>query len=90
MIKPINFLIEQMFEDRVDMLNNFTLASCASQIKYAFAYKDFDINADYNTDTNTKPFRFDFDWFEAKCKNYEKQDTKRLKKDTKETKKEEH
>jgi hypothetical protein len=30
----------------VDMLRNLSLSSCASQIKYALAYKDFDINKD--------------------------------------------
>jgi hypothetical protein len=51
-----------MFEVFVDILNNFTLASCAFQIKYTFAYKDFNINPDYNTSTNTIQLRYDFNY----------------------------
>jgi hypothetical protein len=31
----------------IDMLRNISLSTCADQVKFAMAYKDFNINFDY-------------------------------------------
>jgi ssDNA-binding Zn-finger/Zn-ribbon topoisomerase 1 len=50
MIPALDNLINMFFEYKVDMLHNLSLSSNASQIKYALAYRDFDINGDYSFD----------------------------------------
>jgi hypothetical protein len=34
-------------EYKIDMFSFMSMASCANAIKYALAYKDFDLNANY-------------------------------------------
>jgi hypothetical protein len=46
----IDNLIRNMWADKVDMLRNFSLSANASALKYAMAYEDFDINADYSSE----------------------------------------
>jgi hypothetical protein len=44
MLPAIDNLIKMMFEDKVDMLANCTLASCAQCLKYQFCFKNFKLN----------------------------------------------
>ena len=53
MIKPIDNLIASTFEYKVDMLGNLSLSSNASMIKYASAYKDFNLDENYSFITET-------------------------------------
>jgi hypothetical protein len=39
----IDFLIHKFQEFDVDMLRNISLSSCTDQVKFALAYKDFNI-----------------------------------------------
>lgn len=75
MIPVFNNLINFAFEDKVDMLQFFSLASVAVTKRYAALYEDFDPNADYNGgDALSKPYYFS----KAKCRGmvyrYLKQD----------------
>jgi hypothetical protein len=47
MIKPIDNFIQMNFRYKIDMFSFMSMAACANAIKYAFAYKDFDININY-------------------------------------------
>jgi hypothetical protein len=49
----IDFLIHKFAEYNVDMLRNISLSSCADQMKFAMAYKDFNINSDYSQQVET-------------------------------------
>jgi hypothetical protein len=49
----IDFLINKFREYSVDMLRNISLSSCADQVKFAIAYKDFNFNSDYSQETKT-------------------------------------
>jgi hypothetical protein len=49
----IGFLINQFHKYDIDMLRNISLSSCADQVKFATAYKDFDINGDYSIQQET-------------------------------------
>jgi hypothetical protein len=40
----IDFLIHKFQEYNIDMLRNISLSACADQIKFAIAYRDFNIN----------------------------------------------
>ena len=75
MIKPIDSLIASTFEYKVDMLGNLSLSSNASMIKYALAYKDFNLHENYSYITETT-FVPTFEWWGKKCKGYLEQDQK--------------
>jgi hypothetical protein len=49
----IDFLINQFHKYDIDMLRNISLSSCADQVKFVMAYKDFDINGDYSIQQET-------------------------------------
>jgi hypothetical protein len=44
----IDFLINKFEENNTDMLRNISLSSCADQVKFAMAYKSFNIKEDYS------------------------------------------
>jgi hypothetical protein len=70
----IDFLIRKFEEFDVDMLKNVSLSSCADQIKYATAYKDFNIRRDYSQQTETT-FILTEEYFKKKVDGYLRQDT---------------
>ena len=76
MIKPIDNLIRMIAEYKVDLINNLSLSKNASAIKYALAYKDFNITEDYNIINHQTTFKPNIKWWEHKCDNYRKQDEK--------------
>ncbi|KAA6385124.1 MAG: hypothetical protein EZS28_019350 [Streblomastix strix] len=47
MIQPLDNLINWFYQYNVDMLSFMSLAANTNAIKYAIAYKDFDINTNY-------------------------------------------
>jgi hypothetical protein len=63
----------------VDMLHQISLSSNASQLKYAMAYKHFDMNADYSEVVKTTYTLSERAW-ERKCVSYLEQDRKRVQK----------
>jgi hypothetical protein len=44
----IDFLINKFEENNIDMLRNISLSSCADEVKFAMAYKNFNIKEDYS------------------------------------------
>jgi hypothetical protein len=53
MIPIIEGLIKKYSEYGVDMLQNLLLSSNSSQVKYGLAYKNFNLNEDYNLRNET-------------------------------------
>jgi hypothetical protein len=75
MIKPIDNLIAETFEYKVDMLNNLSLSSNASMIRYALAYENF--NLDFNYVSKKKStFKLTEDYWKIKVDGYIEQDRK--------------
>ncbi|WP_295163659.1 hypothetical protein, partial [uncultured Brachyspira sp.] len=74
MIKPIDNLINQNAQYKVDMISNLSLSKCSTSIKYALAYKDFDVNANYAIVNTVTIFEPSLKWWIKKCANYKKQD----------------
>jgi hypothetical protein len=81
MISPIDNIIALNWKYGIDTLLNLSLSANASSIKYALAYKDFDINKNYTPELKEPPFNFTKPWFERKCTQYLEQD-KKAKRDT--------
>jgi hypothetical protein len=75
MIPIINKLIKVFADQKVDMLRNISLSTCASQSKFATLYEEFNIDADYPTEAKTT-FKPSEDWFKSKVESYFEQDTK--------------
>jgi hypothetical protein len=69
----IDFLIHKFAEYNVDMLRNISLSSCANQVKFAMAYKDFNINSDYSQIETT--FKISEEYSKKKVDGYLNQDT---------------
>jgi hypothetical protein len=69
----INFLIHKFQEFYVDKLRNISLSSCADQVKFAMAYKNFNINFDYSEQTETT-FKITEEYFKKKIEGYNHQD----------------
>jgi hypothetical protein len=76
MISPLENIIKMNWEYNVDTLLNLSLSANASAIKYALAYKDFDVNEDYSTSSDERSFIPNREWFKKKCDNYINQDRK--------------
>jgi hypothetical protein len=74
MLDPINTLIKNMWEYRIDMLRGFSLASNSSATKFAMAYKDFDVNRDYSINEPLPEFKLSKHKWQKMCKGYRKQD----------------
>ena len=70
----VDFLIHKFQEYDRDMIRNISLSSCADQVKFAMAYKDFDINSNYSVYQETT-FELSEEYFEKKIENYNIQDT---------------
>jgi hypothetical protein len=76
MISPLDSTIDMNWQYKVDTLLNLSLSANASSIKYALAYKDFDIYSNYEQDTTAKTFYPNKEWFKRKCENHLNQDKK--------------
>ena len=74
MISPLDNLIEIYWEYKIDCLKSLSLSSNASSLKYALAYRDFDINKDYSFTSKEPEFKMTKEWFSEKCKEYLEQD----------------
>jgi hypothetical protein len=70
MIPAVNTLINNLFQDKVDMLHSFSLASNASAVKYSYAYKDFRIDGDYSSSMPDTPYQLTLQKFSKKCDTY--------------------
>jgi hypothetical protein len=70
----IDFLINQFHKYDVDMLRNISLSSCADQVKFAVAHKDFDINSNYSIHQEIT-FELTEEYFRKKIENYNIYDT---------------
>ena len=76
MIKPIDNLIEMNAKYGIDMLSNLSLSRNASEIKYAMAYKNFDIDYDYGVLNSKNTFKPTKEWWTYKVNSYYSQDEK--------------
>jgi hypothetical protein len=74
MCSIIDFLIHQFQKYDTDVLRNISLSSCAEKVKFAMAYKDFDINRNYSQYTKTT-FELTEEYFKKKTDNYNLQDS---------------
>ena len=81
MIDPIDTIINETFEYKIDMLHNLSLSSNASMIRYALAYSDFDPNETYPENTGNSTFKLTKKYWSLKVKSYKEQDEKK-KRDT--------
>jgi hypothetical protein len=70
----IDFLIHKFQEYDIDMLRNISLSSCADQVKFAMAYKDFNIDSNYSQQIDTT-FKISEEYFKKKILGYNHQDT---------------
>ncbi|KAA6385696.1 MAG: hypothetical protein EZS28_018776, partial [Streblomastix strix] len=52
MFAPINILIDLCWQQGIDMLSQISLSQIANSIKYNYAWEDFNINGDYNIETD--------------------------------------
>lgn len=76
MIKPLDNLIQMNAEYKVDLINNLSLSKNSSCIKYALAYKDFDVDTKYGIINDKTTFKPDIKWWSYKCQSYKRQDEK--------------
>jgi hypothetical protein len=70
----IDFLIHKFAEYDVDLLRNISLSSCADQVRFAMAYKDFNIDYDYSNQVETT-FKISEEYFKKKLLGYNHQDS---------------
>ena len=77
MIDPIDAIINETFQYKVDMLHNMSLSSNASMIRYALAYEDFDPKKTYPASTGDSTYALTKKAWETKVKNYKAQDIKK-------------
>jgi hypothetical protein len=78
----IDFLMNKFEENNIDMLRNISLSSCADQVKFAMAYKNFNFKEDYSKQIKTT-FELTKDYFQRKISDYDEQDKKAKRKITK-------
>jgi hypothetical protein len=76
MIPIIEGLSEKFAGDKVDMLRNLSLSSTSSQVKYALAYIDFDINEGYSEES-TNTFKLTLEDWKDMVTRYRDQDKKK-------------
>ena len=63
-------LITDLSKYGVDMLSNISLSKLSSNVKYAKAYKDFDLNEDYMIINEVNTFKPTLSWWSFKCDGY--------------------
>jgi uncharacterized protein with WD repeat len=76
MLPIFDGLTDLFWDNKIDMLRNLSLSSCSSQAKYALAYKDFDIDGDYNVPCSSMLYNLAMPKWLRKVDNYKKQDIK--------------
>ena len=75
MFKVIDNLTKLYWEHKLDVIQNLSLSSLASQSKYLMCYKDFDWNKEYAIEKDTSErFKVTESWWKYKCNSYYKQD----------------
>jgi hypothetical protein len=74
MLPILDGLTDLFWDSKIDMLRNLSLSSCSSQAKYALAYKDFDIDGDYNVPCSSMLYNLTMPKWLRKVDNYKKQD----------------
>ncbi|KAA6397781.1 MAG: hypothetical protein EZS28_006695 [Streblomastix strix] len=75
MIQPLDNYINWFYQYNVDMLSLMSLAANANAIKYAIAYKDFDLNVNYpQSQSKSKPFILSQSYWNSKVIGYNIQD----------------
>jgi hypothetical protein len=76
MITPINNLMN-MFQDLgMDMFHSISLSSNANAVKHKMLYEDFDVNENYDVETDDPYFIPTMQWAKAKVEAYNEQDEK--------------
>ncbi|KAA6355075.1 MAG: hypothetical protein EZS28_049398, partial [Streblomastix strix] len=81
MIQPLDNLINWFYQYNVAMLNSISLAANANAIKYAIAYKDFDINTNYPQQSKkSTPFILSQSYWNSKIIGYGIQDKQKHRK----------
>jgi hypothetical protein len=76
MIDQIDNLIERFGEYNIDMIDHLSLSSCASAIKYGFAYKDFNINETYQLINKEPLFKLSLQQWKSMIEQYNKKDAR--------------
>ncbi|KAA6362970.1 MAG: hypothetical protein EZS28_041503, partial [Streblomastix strix] len=81
MIYPLVNLINWFYQYNVDMLSFMSLAANENAIKYAIAYKDFDLNINYpQQQSKSKPFILSQSYWNYKVIGYNIQDKQKHRK----------
>ncbi|KAA6389286.1 MAG: hypothetical protein EZS28_015189 [Streblomastix strix] len=81
MIQPLDYFINWFYQYNVDMLSFMSLAANANAIKYAIAYKDFDLNVNYTQQTTqSKPVILFQSYWNFKVIRYNIQDKQKHRK----------
>ena len=76
MIDPIDSIISETFEYKIDMLHNMSLSSNASMIRYSLAYEGFNPRDTYPSDTSKSDYILTKKAWSYKVKGYKEQDEK--------------
>ena len=77
MVPAIDFWINTLKPLGINLVNFMSISSFASSLKYALAYKDFDINKHYPNKPSGKPFKLTREHWAKKVANYKAQDEKK-------------
>ncbi|KAA6371981.1 MAG: hypothetical protein EZS28_032492, partial [Streblomastix strix] len=81
LIQPLDNLINWFYQYNLDMFSFMSLAAIANAIKYAIAYKDFDLNVNYPQQTSkSKPFILYQNYWNSKVIGYNIQDKQKHRK----------
>ena len=76
MLDPIDSIIAETFEYKIDMLHNMSLSSNASMIRYSLAYEGFNPRDSYPEDTGKSDYILTKKAWSYKVKGYQEQDIK--------------
>ncbi|KAA6403678.1 MAG: hypothetical protein EZS28_000791 [Streblomastix strix] len=81
MTQPLDNIINWFYQYNVDMLSFMSLAANANAIKYAIAYKDFDLNVNYPQQSKkSTPFILSQSYWNSKVIGYNIQDKQKHRK----------
>ncbi|GHU18930.1 hypothetical protein FACS189472_07970 [Alphaproteobacteria bacterium] len=76
MIEPINKMINMFSQLGVDILSYLSLSANASSIKHKMLYDGFDVEADYNCESDEEEFVSTIEWATERGEGYTEQDKK--------------
>jgi hypothetical protein len=76
MITPINNLMNIFQDLGMDMFHSISLSSNANAVKHKMLYEDFDVNENYDIETDDPYFIPTMQWAKAKVEAYNEQDEK--------------